>query len=589
MFTWIRLGFLIIWIYFLFANMGKRVKKRKQGDTSPSLDMDPSQVDKNITCCICKLHVDVDEYKPIQCAICESYFHDECLNFDADNAEVLRGIFRYVSWVCAPCIVRARVAKNLKDTNQPESSFTDASALAFKHLETEIVELKSSCSVLVDEVFLMKETLDGILSNKPVLRQPPPSHQSHPAMPGQSSQTSRPSYARIASGLVVNNVDDPPLTARSMLKSVHTEIHEKERRKHYVIINGLKRDRTSKIQDDISNFVDICYRYLEFDDMDDHIVPARCRRLGSFIAGKIQPLLISFDSPRIPEQLLYVAKDLRLANDDYISQNIYIGADLTPAEAELAFERRQQRRARSERRAGTNNSNVLHAPQAPRASASEVNPAVIDQVMNIDPVQSDGDSAAAWLGVDPYPPAVLTTSFPDCLSDPVVFSIVDEIVDEIVMPSIIICQPLVSQHQDNLFADLGINLHNPPIIQTDFDAIFVSFNARSICNKLNEFNAFIDTVKPKYVAITETWLNNSVPDSLIDQINQYSIFRHDRPTGNGNPSRGGGVCLMVSNQFRWLQIEVVIDVIGVDIVCVDMFKKKWNNQNDSLLQVDVTI
>ena len=87
-----------------------------------------------------------------------------------------------------------------------------------------IVELKSSCSILVDEVISMKETLDGIVSNKPVLRQPPPSHQSHPAMPGQSSQTSRPNYARIASGLAVNNVGDPPLTARSMLKSVHTEI-----------------------------------------------------------------------------------------------------------------------------------------------------------------------------------------------------------------------------------------------------------------------------------------------------------------------------------------------------------------------------
>ena len=86
-----------------------------------------------------------------------------------------------------------------------------------------------------------------------------------------------------------------------------------------------------------------------FDDMGDHIVPARCRRLGSFIAGKIQPLLISFDTPRFPEQLLEVAKDLRLANDDYISQHLYIGADLTPAEAELAFERRQQRRARSDR------------------------------------------------------------------------------------------------------------------------------------------------------------------------------------------------------------------------------------------------
>ena len=99
------------------------------------------------------------------------------------------------------------------------------------------------------------------------------------------------------------------------------------------------------------------------------------------------------------------------------------------------------------------------------------------------------------------------------------------------------------------------------------DSTFVLFNARSICNKLNELNVLINSVKPSFVAITETWLNNTVPDSLLDQSNLYSVFRHDRP------SRGGAVCLLISNLFRCIQIPVELDLIGVEIVCVDIYCK----------------
>ena len=42
-----------------------------------------------------------------------------------------------------------------------------------------------------------------------------------------------------------------------------------------------------------------------------------------------------------------------------------------------------------------------------------------------------------------------------------------------------------------------------------------------------------------FIAVTETWLKDTVPEQLI-YINNYNIFRNDRPY-----SRGGGVCAFI--------------------------------------------
>ena len=48
------------------------------------------------------------------------------------------------------------------------------------------------------------------------------------------------------------------------------------------------------------------------------------------------------------------------------------------------------------------------------------------------------------------------------------------------------------------------------------------FNARSICNKIHEFNAIVSVTKPSIIAVTETWFNsNTMCDSLLDPDNKY--------------------------------------------------------------------
>ena len=85
-----------------------------------------------------------------------------------------------------------------------------------------------------------------------------------------------------------------------------------------------------------------------------------------------------------------------------------------------------------------------------------------------------------------------------------------------------------------------------PTATTDPDIGFLKckmFNARSLCNKMNELKTFVNYEKPDLLFITETWLNSFTPDSLIVHELNYSIFRKDRP----HSSRGGGVCIMSRN------------------------------------------
>ena len=63
-------------------------------------------------------------------------------------------------------------------------------------------------------------------------------------------------------------------------------------------------------------------------------------------------------------------------------------------------------------------------------------------------------------------------------------------------------------------------------------------NARSLCNKLIDFQDLLSTERLDIAAVTVTWLNDSIPDSLIvDENSNFSLFRKDRLT-----HVGGGFC-----------------------------------------------
>ena len=55
---------------------------------------------------------------------------------------------------------------------------------------------------------------------------------------------------------------------------------------------------------------------------------------------------------------------------------------------------------------------------------------------------------------------------------------------------------------------------------------------------MDELRAAAKSVKPLFIATTETWLNNGISNTEVD-INGYCIERHDRN------SRGGGVAIYI--------------------------------------------
>jgi hypothetical protein len=65
-------------------------------------------------------------------------------------------------------------------------------------------------------------------------------------------------------------------------------------------------------------------------------------------------------------------------------------------------------------------------------------------------------------------------------------------------------------------------------------------NTRSISSKIDELGTILHINNIDVAAITESWLNDSVPRELID-ITNYKCHRRDRNDGR----RGGGLCCFV--------------------------------------------
>ena len=65
---------------------------------------------------------------------------------------------------------------------------------------------------------------------------------------------------------------------------------------------------------------------------------------------------------------------------------------------------------------------------------------------------------------------------------------------------------------------------------------FVHFNARYLLPKMSELRLFAVKSKPVVIAISESWLDDSVLDGEVS-IDGYSLQRNDKNR------QGGGVCL----------------------------------------------
>ena len=72
-------------------------------------------------------------------------------------------------------------------------------------------------------------------------------------------------------------------------------------------------------------------------------------------------------------------------------------------------------------------------------------------------------------------------------------------------------------------------------------------NVRGLGTKINTFKQNVSIVYPDILFVTESWLNGSILDYDIVDLNQYLIFRRDRESTKSNKSDGGGVFIAIKN------------------------------------------
>jgi hypothetical protein len=96
-------------------------------------------------------------------------------------------------------------------------------------------------------------------------------------------------------------------------------------------------------------------------------------------------------------------------------------------------------------------------------------------------------------------------------------------------------------------------------------------NARSLCNKLIEFQALVFGNDLDFIAVTETWLKPDIKDCKILPGNQYTVYRRDCSDGR----HGGGVLLAVKSSilsFRRDEIEPDAEILVCDLLPKDAKK-----------------
>ena len=98
-----------------------------------------------------------------------------------------------------------------------------------------------------------------------------------------------------------------------------------------------------------------------------------------------------------------------------------------------------------------------------------------------------------------------------------------------------------------------------PVDATQNFSRCVLINARSLEPKLQEFRFLLSSGQFDLVLVTETWLSDSTPDSLINNGLPYNIVRRDRG------SRGGGLLVAIKDCLNFGSSNLATDVEGLFI------------------------
>jgi hypothetical protein len=231
-------------------------------------------------------------------------------------------------------------------------------------------KLKVEMSSLIKTIAQLSAKVEFLMSFLGLESDNEPSDRSqHPQGHSVSSNSNRPSDGNSAassgSNGSRNNLPSYANAARSkptqlstqmrqaVMSAVYVDLHSKSARANNIVVNGVPKMNE---MDDKSLVMELCEKEFNLQP-----VIKLCKRLGKPVTNKTQSLLVTLDSTDHAKTILSDAKLLRKSHNDFVRENVFINADLTQAEATVAYEERCRRRRQREVRA--NYQHQQHQPQ----------------------------------------------------------------------------------------------------------------------------------------------------------------------------------------------------------------------------------
>jgi len=241
---------------------------------------------RDVKCCGCdKIS---DRSTIVKCDVCKDIYDQQCSTLPKEVFETLLTIVQFTGWVCYNC--RSSIRTNMEKLYANQSSATD-----------EIAKLSTSVEYLRCKVNAVETELNNMSST----------------VTQHATSAAR-----------------PDTTIKSCIAKVVQDIN---RRDSNVIVVGFPEQENESDEEAFSAF---CETNLTIKP-----VLIGCRRIGSPSTQRPRHLLLRLRSAQSAQDLRFAARLLRRSTDNNI-KNIYINADLTPEQAQLAYEERQRRRAR---------------------------------------------------------------------------------------------------------------------------------------------------------------------------------------------------------------------------------------------------
>ena len=303
-----------------------------------------------VVCKVCDEEVVMNsEICYIKCCLCDCCFHGECLSIDENLLPHLHLFVEITGWCCLPCrnifkrtIQGKQLLRSEKAGLTPSQANPNSTGL---HDGEKILDFCNKLNTEINDIKLQIRTIADFLSHNSDVS----AGIQHPLLANSVKTNESAGLGRVWSNVVKNGGTNnlkpnacPPnansSNMRTVLKAVHGDLLDKQRRAKNINVSGLKP---------VENVPDSeLFQQLYFSHLDINLDKPYCRRLGKVIEGKPGLLMVAFQDEHTAQRILSLAKKLRKSSDVNVKNNIYFNQDRTKAESSAEYEARQARRLR---------------------------------------------------------------------------------------------------------------------------------------------------------------------------------------------------------------------------------------------------